>query len=382
MDIVASAVGTGWTILTYTLAFLVVITVVVFIHELGHFLVARYFNVRVETFSIGFGRSLYAWEDSKGTRWKIGWLPFGGYVKFWGDENAASQPDQDRIRELARDPQAKDCFHFKPLYQRALVVVAGPAANFLLAIAIYMGLLMVIGETRVAPRIGEIQAGSAAERAGFQVGDLLLRIDDVTIEDFGDIRRYVILRDGQDMVAVVERAGQEVTLPVTPVRTEITDPMGNKMEGGLLGISPDFDESNITHVRYWPGTALVLAIGHTFGFAADTLDYIGRKVFGEGDVSQISGLPTIAKASGDAAAMGPGVFINLIAVLSISIGLINLFPIPMLDGGHLVYYAFEAVRGEPLGERTQEMGFRIGLALVLFLMVFATWNDLSKFGLF
>ncbi|NWH08939.1 MAG: RIP metalloprotease RseP [Alphaproteobacteria bacterium] len=363
--------------------FILLLSIVVFIHEMGHFLVARFFDVKVEIFSIGFGKELYGWNDRYGTRWKVSALPLGGYVKFWGDEGAASTPDREKIREIQeKGGEAATCFHVKPVWQRALIVAAGPFANFLLAFVILSGLIFTFGELRVLPIIAEVKAGSVAEAAGFKPGDRVLSIDGRTIESFGDIARYVVLRDGDQMRIEIDRAGERITLEATPRKTEIVDPLGNKMTGGQLGISPARETPVYEHITYGPLQSAFRAIDRTFAIVGDTLTFLGRIVTGKGDSSQISGPLGIAKISGQAAQEGVAFYVNLIAVLSVSIGLINLFPVPMLDGGHLLYYAFEAVRGRPLGEEAQEMGFRVGLALVLFLMIFATWNDLSKSGIF
>lgn len=382
MEFLTGLGGGFLSILFYVAAFLVALTVIVFVHEFGHFQTGRFFRVRVETFSIGFGRAMTSWTDSKGTLWKVGWLPLGGYVKFWGDEGAASTPDRARIAHIKTADDSSACFHLKPIWQRAIIVAAGPVANFILAIVIYAALLSTVGEARLEPRIAEVIEGTPAAEAGFQPGDLIRAIDGNPIDDFIELRRYVVLRDGDEMRFDVERDGKTISLVAAPRRAELTDGMGNKMQGGQLGIRPVVDDSAITYVRCDPFTALWEGTVTTYRFSVDTLTYLGRMIVGKGDVSQLSGPAGIAKAAGDAAAVGPLFFINLIAVLSISIGLINLFPIPMLDGGHLVYYAIEGVRGEPLGERAQEIGFRMGLAFVLCLMIFATLNDLGKFGLF
>lgn len=377
----------GGTLLGYIVPFLIVLTVIVFVHEMGHFLVARWFGVAVETFSIGFGRELIGWNDKKGTRWKISALPLGGYVKFLGDHGAASVPDHDMLEEMTHEAEeggfeVSDCFHFKPLWQRSAIVAAGPIANFILAIGIYAGLLMSIGEMVLAPVVGEIEKGSAAEAAGFEVGDTIVAVNDREIRRFSELQVLISMSAGSERVITVNRNGANVDLVVTPVRTESEDQFGNKQNVGRLGIHARAAEEDITfqtypvHQALWQGTLRT-------GFILErTLAYIGRIFTGQEDAKQLGGPLKIAQFSGQAAQSGILTVIGMIALLSISIGMINLFPIPMLDGGHLLFYGFEAIKGEPLSERTQEYGFRIGLSLVLMLMIYVTWNDLNNFNAF
>lgn len=375
VDLLAGIGGFGESLWGYLLPFLFVLTVVVFFHELGHFLVARLCGVKVETFSIGFGKEIFGWNDRRGTRWKVSWIPLGGYVKFLGDESAASTPDRHRLAQIPPE-QRGGLFYFKPVYQRAAVVVAGPLANFVLAIVIFAGLYTVVGQVIVKPVIKTVVENSAAAEAGFQPGDRVLSIDGKTIDSFEDMKRIVSISSDVKLTFVVERGEADVTLIATPRRQEVKDPFGNVQRMGILGLVPDASEANWHVTRTDPVTSLGLGVKETWFLVSQTFTYIGRVVSGAEDASQIGGPLTIARVSGQVASVGFSALLNLTAILSVSIGLLNLFPVPMLDGGHLLYYAVEVLRGRPLGEQAQEFGFRIGLALVMMLMVFATWNDL------
>lgn len=369
----------------YPVAFLVVLTVVVFFHELGHFLVARWCGVSIDAFSIGFGRELIGWTDSKGTRWKVCLLPFGGYVKFDGDLGPASIPDRARLEEFAaaareqgHDPD--DLLHFKPLWQRAAVVSAGPVANFLLGILVFAGIFMVRPEVYVDPVVGLVVEDSAAEEAGFLAGDRVLTMSGRKIESFRELSMLISMSAETRIEIVVLRGGQEVTLLVSPRRVETEDTFGNKQKIGQIGISARASEEDVHEIHHSPATALKKGVLETGFIIERTFVYLGRIVRGKEDASQLGGPIRIAKYSGQMAQVSALAVIGMIAVLSISIGLINLFPIPLMDGGHLLYYAFEAVLGRPLSERAQEVGFRIGLLFVLSVMVYATLNDLVDIG--
>jgi len=357
----------------YILPFLFVLTVVVFFHELGHFLVARWCGVAVDSFSIGFGREIYGFDDRLGTRWKFCWIPLGGYVKFRGDENAASMPD--RNPDLTEAERA-GYFQDKPLASRAAIVAAGPIANFILAIVIFAVVFTTVGRPTLSPLVDEISAGSAAEEAGFASGDMILSIDDTQIGSFMDLQRIVSRSAGELLTVVVERDGGQVELSVTPRLQEITNAFGNKMRVGVLGIRRTANSEAVKIVKTDPITSIGLGVSETWNVISTTLSYLGRVVTGSESADQLGGPIRIAQISGQAATLGFLTLINLTAVLSVSIGLINLFPVPMLDGGHLVYYAIEWLRGKPLSAASQDLGFRIGIGLVLMLMIFATWNDL------
>jgi regulator of sigma E protease len=477
----------GWVYLIGVggLGFVFVITLVVFVHELGHFLAARYFGVRVESFSIGFGRAIVGFTDRYGTFWKVGWLPLGGYVKFWGDEGVSSAPDHEKI-DRATAAERAGSFHHKPLYQKAIIAIGGPLANFILAIAILTSLLLIYGTVATSPQIGFIKAGTPAAAAGFQVGDTVLSINGQPIVEFEDIRRIVTVADGRALDFRVLRNGHELTIPVTPraiqkedaLRNKVMDPgigIGQVRPGEVASVVPGspadsaglkigdvvflaggqpvesladvaramsqaggrpviltivreqqnektkIDERKKLEISLTPSAvtdstanaddtvlqsagfgvavkgspkpeilvtlgpieAFSRAVGTVQFIVVKTLSFIGQLLTGTGDYQQLSGPIGIASVSGQILVFfGIVNLINLAAVLSVSIGLLNLFPIPMLDGGHLLYYGIEAVRGRPLGERAQELGFRIGFALVISLMLFATWNDISKFALF
>jgi len=375
METLASIASFGGSMLSYILPFLFVLTVVVFFHELGHFIVARWCKVTVRTFSIGFGGEIFGFNDKKGTRWRLSWVPLGGYVKFLGDNDAASTPDRDSMQEMTQEELAGS-FHAKPLASRAAVVAAGPIANFLLAIVIFAFMFTFIGQRQILPIIDAVTPGSAAEQAGFKPGDLIRSIDGKSIESFGEIQRIVSISSGQELTILVDRAGSELALKATPHMRETTDVFGNKIRRGLLGIRRSASPEDWTLKKYDPLTALWKGTEQTYFVISRTLYYLYEVVTGRQDADQLGGPIRIAQVSGQVASAGFFALLNLAAVLSVSIGLINLFPIPMLDGGHLLFYAIEAIRGRPLSERIQEIGFRIGLALVLMLMVFATWNDL------
>lgn len=376
MELLASITSFGGSMMSYLLPFLFVLTVVVFFHELGHFIVARWCKVSVQTFSIGFGGEIFGFNDKKGTRWRLSWIPLGGYVKFLGDENAASKPDRDSLEGMTEQEQAGS-FHAKPLAARAAVVVAGPIANFLLAIAIFAFMFAFVGQRQTLPIVDAVTPGSAAEQAGFKAGDRIRSIDGKSIESFTDIQRIVSISAGQELTIFVDRAGSQLALKATPYKQETKDAFGNTIRRGLLGIRRSASPDDWVLKTYDPLTALWKGCEETYFVISRTLYYLYEVVSGRENADQLGGPIRIAQVSGQVASMGFLALLNLAAVLSVSIGLINLFPIPMLDGGHLLFYAIEAIRGRPLSDRTQEIGFRIGLALVLMLMVFATWNDLN-----
>ncbi len=365
-------VGTwgGW-LTGYVVPFLFVLTIVVFFHELGHFLVARWCGVRVMVFSVGFGPELLGFNDKHGTRWKLSAIPLGGYVKFFGDENAASVPDQETIKEMS-ETEKRDSFFHKTVGQRAAVVAAGPLSNFMLASVIFATVFTPYGKPATPARVDTVQPDSAAQAAGFQQGDLIVAINGKKIETFTDMQRLVSTSAGETLNVEVDRGGARQTLRATPKMTEIKDNFGNVHRMGVLGITGARGEP----VRVDPLTAAKLGVEETWFVVERTLSYIGGVVVGKESADQLGGPIRIAQVSGQVATAGFVALIHLAAVLSISIGLLNLFPIPLLDGGHLLFYAFEALRGRPLSERAQEYGFRFGLAFVLLLMLFATYNDL------
>jgi regulator of sigma E protease len=374
-DFLSGINALGGGVLAYLVPFLFVLTLVVFFHELGHFLVARRCGVRVLVFSIGFGPELFGFNDRHGTRWKLSAIPLGGYVKFFGDENAASAPDQAALAAMSEEERRHSFIH-QPVARRAAIVVAGPLANFLLAIAIFAALFMIFGKPSTSPRVDAVQPGSAAEAAGFKPGDMVLTIDGRPIESFPDMQQVVSTSAGETLTFEVDRGGVKVTLKATPTLRESKDRFGNVHRIGVLGItrSPSPDDTHFQPVG--PIKAVELGVQRTWFVVDRTLSYIGGVISGREAADQLGGPIRIAQVSGQVASEGLPSLFSLAAVLSVSIGLLNLFPVPLLDGGHLLFYGIEAARGKPLSERAQEVGFRIGLAIVVMLMIFATYNDL------
>jgi len=358
-------------------AFLTIITIVVFFHELGHFSVARFFGVAVQVFSVGFGRELFGWTDSLGTRWKVCVIPLGGYVKFAGDANVASKPDEDELREM--DPaQRAAVLHFKPLYQRALVVAAGPLANFVLAIVIFAGMFMVMGRPVAVtePIVGRVVEESAAAEAGIQEGDVIQSVDGRDVLTFAEFAEVIRTGNGSTVSIQIERDGQVLSVDATP-RLEPVDALGGSETVLRIGVGNATNWESIG-----PLAALGIAVDRTWFIVTTTMGYVGSILTGQAAPDQLAGPLGIAGVAGQVAQQGLADFVGLVALISVSIGLINLFPIPVLDGGHLLYYGIEAALGRPLGERAQEVGFRLGLAVVLSLMLLATFNDLVRFDLF
>jgi regulator of sigma E protease len=360
--------------LGYIVPFLIVLTVLVFVHELGHYLVARRNGVRIEVFSIGFGPEIFGWHDRAGTRWKFSVVPLGGYVKMFGDSDASSMPSGAVVEMSAADRAVS--FHHKRLGQRAAVVAAGPIANYLFAILIFAILFATVGEQFTPPDVGQVQENSAAQAGGIKPGDTIVAVDGQAVQRFEDVQQAVRLNDGSAMQVVVRRDGTDVPLSVTPQMTEVTDHFGNVHRVGLLGIS----RAGVDYVRRDPATAVWRAVVTTWDSTTGMLTVLGQMVMGTRATDELGGPLRIAEMSGDVAKIGIVPLIGLTAALSVSLGLINLFPIPVLDGGHLLFYLAEAIRGKPLGMRAQEYGFRIGLALVMSLMIFVTWHDLVHLG--
>ncbi|HEX4369863.1 MAG TPA: RIP metalloprotease RseP [Rhizomicrobium sp.] len=361
-------------------AFLFVITLVVFFHELGHFLVARACGVKVDVFSVGFGREIFGWTDKSGTRWKISWLPVGGYVKFAGDANAASIPDRvaestlseaERVRTLA----------FKPVWQRAAVAAAGPFANFILAIFLFTGVILHNGHTVVAPIIGDVVKGSPAEAAGIKAGDRVSAIDGTRITDFEQMPQIIAVSGGQTLAIDLIRAGRPLSVHVMPHAAKMRDVLGDMGTNVVIGVRPS-PKAPITTEYYSVPGAFGAACVETWDIIHTTVQGVAQMVRGYASADQLRGPLGIAKMTRQVAVYGFLALLQLAAVLSVSIGFANLFPIPLLDGGHLLYYACEAVLGRPLGERAQDVGFRLGLVLVLGLVLLTTWNDLARLNLF
>ena len=357
--------------------FLFVLTIIVFFHELGHFLVARWCGIKVLVFSIGFGPELVGFNDRHGTRWKVSAIPLGGYVKFFGDDNAASVPDAQAIAAMKPDERKVSFFH-KSVWARIAVVAAGPIANFLLAIVIFATIFTIYGKQEITARVNKIVAGSAAEAAGFKPGDLVLSINGSKIDTFRDMQEIVAGKADESLDFVVERDGTEVKLVAKPRLTEQKDRFGNVYHIGMLGIeAPDRPEDVRTR-PLGPIEAIGEAGKQTWFVVDQTFRYLGKLIVGRASTQELGGPLRIAQMSGQAASLGFTFLMNFAGLISVSIGLLNLFPVPLLDGGHLLFYSIEALRGRPLSERVQEVGFRIGFAIIVMLMIFTVWIDVSR----
>lgn len=357
---------------SYIVPFLIVLTVLVFVHELGHYWVARRCGVKIEVFSIGFGPELFGWNDRAGTRWKVSALPLGGYVKMFGDADAASTPGEN-VSRMSPEERAVS-FHHKSLGQRAAIVAAGPIANFLLAILIYAIVFASAGQPFTPPVVTSIAEDSAALRGGFQVGDRILSVNGTAVERFEDVQQVVQQNLDAPLVIVVRRGGEERTLAVTPTIIEINNRITGRTRIGRLGIGGQ----QVEFRQHNPATAVWRSVGESWNQATAIFRGLGQIISGQRTTEELGGPLRIAQLSREVYRNGIPALFMLIAVLSINLGVINLFPIPMLDGGHLLFYAAEAIRGRPLNEKAQEFGFRIGLVLVLGLMVYVTWNDLVQ----
>ncbi len=355
-------------------AFLFVLSIVVFVHEMGHFLVARWCGVKVSAFSLGFGPEIYGFDDKHGTRWRFAWIPLGGYVKFMDDENGASMPMRDRLAKMTPEERAVS-FHAKPLWQKAAVVAAGPIANFLMAIAIFAVFLMTVGTYTTSARVDDLVPGGAAERAGFKPGDVILAINGRPLDSFIELQQRVTDNVGAKMAFLVKRQNAEVELTATPELTEVDDGIGGKAKVGRLGIKQTQAKQDVVHKVYGPIDAIVLGTEKSFGIVRSTFAYLGNVIKGHQSADQLGGPARIADASSKIAKLGLDQLIYFMAFISVSVGMINLFPVPVLDGGHLAFYAIEAIRGKPLSEDTQELAFRVGFGLIMALMLFAFWND-------
>jgi len=380
----------------YVVPLLVIITVLVTIHELGHFLTARAFGIAVDRFSVGFGRALLSFKDKWGVEWRLAWLPLGGYVKFAGDENAASVPDQEDLSDLRKAIIAREgpgaerrYFHFKPLWQRALVVAAGPFANFALAIVLFAILFAGFGEWMTTGPIAKIVPGSAAEHAGLKIGDRIVAADNHTIRGYEDLRQYVFYRDGVPIRFTILRDGRTFDVVATPGQQQTPNFAGGSQTAGLLGVAGA--PQRPTLVRYNPIEAVGMGAARTWDTVETTAFYVRRMITGAVGADQIHGIIGIAHASHDITVQAindspgdPGDqvlnvlanMLNLAALLSVTVGLLNLLPIPILDGGHLLFYAYESVVRRPLSASIQAAGYRVGLALLVGLMLFANGNDL------
>ena len=368
--------------LSYILPFVALIVVVVFIHEYGHYYFAKRYGVGVTDFSIGFGKEMFGWNDKSGTRWKVCVVPLGGYVKFFGDRNVYSQADNEKIiKEYSKEDQDK-LFVLKPLYQRALIVFGGPLANFLLAILIFFSVYTFAGKDFTPAVINEVQKDSPAMVAGLKDNDIVVSIDGNEVTSIMEVSKYIMMSTDEFINFTVNRYDQNLTFRVKPNIVEGEDNLGNKISKRMVGIKLGAYNNEVNHVKLGPAKALFYAVNEVYYVSTSSLKYIGSMLTGNGDTSQLGGPIRIAKISGQVAEFGILPFISLMAYISISLGLINLFPIPMLDGGHLMFYGIEKVLGRPLSQKTQEGFFRIGMFLLLSLMFFTTFNDLKDVGLF
>ena len=368
--------------LSFILPFIVLILVVVFIHEYGHYYFAKKYGVGITDFSIGFGKEILGWNDKSGTRWKICWIPLGGYVKFFGDRNVFSQADQEKIIEKYSEKDRQKLFVLKPLYQRVLIVFGGPLANFLLALVIFFSIYTFIGKDFTPAVINEVQKDSPAMVGGLKQNDIILEIDDNKVKSILDVSKYITMSTSEFIDFKVKRSYDELILKVKPDIVLGEDGLGNKIKKRIVGIKLGAYNNEINHIKLGPAQAIYHAAFEVYYVSISSLKYIGAMIFGKADTSQLGGPIRIAKISGQVAEFGILAFISMMAYISISLGLVNLFPIPLLDGGHLMFYAFEKILGRPLSQKTQEGFFRIGMFLLLSLMFFTTFNDLKDLGLF
>ncbi|HYF22214.1 MAG TPA: M50 family metallopeptidase [Caulobacteraceae bacterium] len=387
----------------YIVPFLLVLTLIVTVHELGHFLVARALGTKVDSFSIGFGRAIVRFQDKSGVDWKLGWIPLGGYVKFAGDDNAASVPDREAVEAFRREVVANEgegaaskYFHLKPVWQRALIVAAGPVMNFVLAIAIFTVLFAAIGEQTVAARVQSVAEGPA-KAAGFLPGDVIVGANGRPTPDVGDVRRVIALNADTPVKFQVKRGDQLIVLTATPVRGVVQDEIAGAQKIGVLRVSlGPSSQADLAFKRHSVPEAMGRAVQQTWNVLETTVTYLGRVITGRESGDQLGGPLRIAKTSGAVAEQATKIeggwelkalnlaiqLLSLAALLSIGIGFLNLLPVPVLDGGHLLFYAYEAVARQPLGAEIQAVGYRVGLALLLGLMLFVTWNDLQQLRVF
>ncbi len=362
--------------------FIILILVVVFIHEWGHYYFAKKYGVGVTDFSIGFGKEIFGWNDKSGTRWKICWIPLGGYVKFFGDRNVFSQADQIKIiNKYSKEDQDK-LFVLKPLYQRVLIVFGGPLANFLLALIIFFSIYTFVGKDFTPAVITEVQKNSPAMAGGLKQNDVILEIDGNEVKSIMDVSKYITMSTADIIDFKVKRSYNELLLKIKPDIVFSEDNLGNKINKRMVGIKLGAYNNEINHVKLGPVKAIYHAAHEVYFVSISSLKYLGGMIIGKADSSQLGGPIRIAKISGQVAEFGILAFISMMAYISISLGLVNLFPIPLLDGGHLMFYAFEKILGHPLSQKTQEGFFRIGMFLLISLMFFTTFNDLKDLGLF
>ena len=366
----------------FIVPFIILIIVVVFVHEYGHYYFARRYGVGVTDFSIGFGKELFGWNDKSGTRWKVCWVPLGGYVKFFGDRNVFSQTDRDEILKKYDEKDREKLFTLKPLYQRSLIVFGGPLANFILAILIFLMINIFVGKDFTPAMISEVTKNSPAQVAGLKKNDIIISINDKEVKSILDVSKFITLSTSEFIDFKVSRYDQPIQIKVKPNFVDTEDNLGNKIKKGMVGIQLSPYKNTVNHQKLGPVKALYYSVNEVYFVTISTLKYLGTIITGKGDSSQLGGPIRIAKISGQVAEFGIVPFLSMMAYISISLGLINLFPIPLLDGGHLMFYGIEKILGRPLTQKTQEGFFRIGMFLLLSLMFFATFNDLKDLGLF
>lgn len=341
---------------------------------MGHYLVARWNGIAVQAFSIGFGPEIIGFNDKHGTRWKISAIPLGGYVRFVGDLNAASMPDPEAVAALPAE-QRERLFVNKNVWQRMAVVAAGPIANVIFTFLVLYALLLGYGRYTIPPVIGDVVAGGVAAEAGILAGDKIVSVDGFAVDSFSDFQRLIATAPAREVTIVIDRAGDIVTVMLVPEVAEDTDQFGNTHRVGRIGVSRTIEDSDIVLVKPGPVEAIGASVEEIRFIVIRTAAFLGDFFVGRGDVEQLGGPVKVAKVSGEVATLGWLALINLAALLSLNIGIFNLLPIPMLDGGHLLYYVVEAIRGRPLSQRAQEIGFRVGFALVGTLMIFTLLND-------
>lgn len=373
MELLTNVVGGIWS---NVIIFLLVLTVVVFIHELGHFLVARWCGVVVKAFSIGFGPEIFGFYDKHGTRWRFAWIPLGGYVKFMDDADAASRPSPEALERMSPE-ERKSSFHAKPVWQRAAVVAAGPIANFLLAIAIYTGLNLAVGIRVMPAYVESVVEGSPAARAGFVPGDKIVAIDGTSVESFDDLQRIVAPNAGNELIFSVVRGSDTIDLKVTPDMREERDPFGRMFKRGLIGIQRSTSADKWQTHSVGPVEAFGRGAKEMWSNVTATVSGLGDMISGRQSAEQMGGPLLMAEVTAKVAGLGIEPLIRWVALISANIGFLNLLPIPVLDGGHLMFYGIEAVRRKPLSDRFQQLGFQIGLALIIALMIFVNFNDLA-----
>ena len=368
--------------MNYIIPFLILITIVVFIHEYGHYYFAKKYGVGITDFSIGFGKEIFGWNDKSGTRWKICWIPLGGYVKFFGDRNVFSESEQQEVINKYNDEDKKKLFILKPLYQRSIIVAAGPLANFVLAILIFTMINLFVGKDMTPAVIDEVQKDSPAFVAGMKKNDQIISIANNKVESILEVSTYINTSTSETIEFIILRNNQEISINVKPNLVDGIDSLGNSVKKRMIGIKLSYPNNEFQKQPLGPTKAIYYSVKEVWFVTATSLNYLGKIITGSGDSSQLGGPIRIAKITGQVAELGIVPFLSIMAYISISLGVINLFPIPMLDGGHLLFYFFEKILGRPLSQKTQEGFFRIGLFLLFSLMFFVTFNDLRELGLF